>query len=209
MKKITTKKLGKTLTALAKSFDEELFSKKETELESEYWHFKFDKSSSLNSNLYQFTQMLDLYRSFCRRWEEKHGGVCCVVERVRDKYLMPKIRQFVVDFIKSIKTVDSIECIKSTFSEDVGGNKICLKQDHVDSSSTVLIFPIISDIKTRANQIKSAAFDRHEWEMNHTITEGDVTCMLRAISEIQFEKDCSVPDKGNSLAGEKCKGVKK
>ena len=94
MKELTQKQLGDALVSLAAKFDEELFAKKETELDAAYWHFKWDASKSLEANLYNFTRMLDLYRLFCRRWEEHHGGHCCVVERVRDKYLMPKIKAF-------------------------------------------------------------------------------------------------------------------
>ena len=86
--------LGETMIAIAKNFDNELMLKSESELE-EYWHFKWESSDSLELNLYQFHDMLKLYGNFCRRWEEAKNGSCCVVERVRDKYLMPKINEFV------------------------------------------------------------------------------------------------------------------
>jgi hypothetical protein len=38
--------------------------------------------------------MLNLYQNKCRRWEEMHNGSSCVVERVRDTYVMPKIREW-------------------------------------------------------------------------------------------------------------------
>ena len=60
----------------------------------QHWHFAWNASASLEWNLYQFHEMLRLYGSFCRRWEEMHNGSCCVVERVRDIDLMPKIREF-------------------------------------------------------------------------------------------------------------------
>lgn len=41
-----------------------------------------------------------LYAHFCEKWEEQKNGRCCVVERVRDKYLMPKIKEF----LKAIKS---------------------------------------------------------------------------------------------------------
>ena len=91
---VTEKDISYVITTLADSFDDELFRKTEAELE-ESWFFKWDDSKSLEWNTYQFTDLLELYGSFCRRWEEKHNGSCCVVERVRDKYLMPKIKQFV------------------------------------------------------------------------------------------------------------------
>jgi hypothetical protein len=59
-----------------------------------YWFFKYDPAASLEWNCYQFHKMLDLYSNKCRRWEESHNGSCCVVERVRDKYIMPKIREW-------------------------------------------------------------------------------------------------------------------
>jgi hypothetical protein len=39
--------------------------------------------------------MLNLYAGRCRRWEEMHHGSMSVVERVRDAYMMPKIRAFI------------------------------------------------------------------------------------------------------------------
>ena len=91
---VTEKEIGDTIIALAKSFDDELMEKPENELE-EYWHFKWDDSVSIEWNIYHFHDMLKLYGNFCRRWEESKNGSCCIVERVRDQYLMPKIKQFV------------------------------------------------------------------------------------------------------------------
>jgi hypothetical protein len=59
-----------------------------------HWHFRWDETVPVPVNLYRFHRMLDLYGNFCRRWEEMHNGSACVVERVRDRYLMPKIRAF-------------------------------------------------------------------------------------------------------------------
>lgn len=58
------------------------------------WYFTFDPKFSPEWNAYEFNKMLDMYRRSCRTWEEHHNGSCCVVERVRDTYLMPKIREF-------------------------------------------------------------------------------------------------------------------
>lgn len=91
---VTEKEIDNVIKSLSKSFNDELFSKTEAELE-EYWHFKWDDKDTLEFNLYQFHDLLALYGNFCRRWEEYHNGHCCVVERVRDKYLMPKIVEFV------------------------------------------------------------------------------------------------------------------
>jgi len=94
---ITPDDLRKTITGLSASFDEELFAKSESELE-EYWHFKWDETRSIEGNIYEFYDMLELYSSFCRQWEEhQHNGYICVVERVRDKYQMPKIRALIAN----------------------------------------------------------------------------------------------------------------
>ena len=61
-----------------------------------YWHFKWDDTFSVAWNTYRFHSMLRLYQRQCRRWEEHHGGSCCLVERVRDKYVMPKVREFLI-----------------------------------------------------------------------------------------------------------------
>ena len=88
------KDISDVITNLVKAANDELFQKTEEELE-EYWFFRWDNKASIAQNVYQFHSMLELYGSACRRWEEEHDGSCCVVERVRDKYLMPKIKQFV------------------------------------------------------------------------------------------------------------------
>lgn len=88
------KEIGKTITLMAKSFDDELYKKKQEELE-EYWHFKYEPYIDTWVYLYKFFEALKLYGSFCRRWEEHHKGIVCVVERVRDKYLRIKLEQLI------------------------------------------------------------------------------------------------------------------
>jgi len=60
-----------------------------------FWFFKYDPNARIEWNFYQFNSMLDLYARKCRQWEELHNGSQCVVERVRDTYIMPKISEFV------------------------------------------------------------------------------------------------------------------
>jgi hypothetical protein len=78
---------------MAAAFDVELYAKSQAQLEED-WFFVWDDSAALEWNIYKFHDLLKLYGSQCRRWEERHNGPCCVVERVRDQYLMPKIREF-------------------------------------------------------------------------------------------------------------------
>lgn len=82
------------IQGIARHADETLRNQTEADLE-QYWFFSWDGSRSAEWNTYEFTKLLELYRRQCRRWEEMHNGSCCVVERVRDKYLMPKIREFI------------------------------------------------------------------------------------------------------------------
>jgi hypothetical protein len=90
----TKEEIGNVIKTLSKKFDDELFSKTESELE-DYWYFIWEPHKNIEYNLYKFHGLLKLYGNLCRRWEEHHNGNCCVVERVRDKYLMPKIRDFI------------------------------------------------------------------------------------------------------------------
>lgn len=96
---VTKKDIENALVSMTKRFDDELFALTEEELASQ-WYWSWDKTKSAEWNTYTFNKMLELYRSNCRRWEEHHNGSCCVVERVRDKYLMPRIKEF-------------LECVKS------------------------------------------------------------------------------------------------
>lgn len=65
--------LAETITALADSFDRDLFSQTKEQLE-ERWFFAFDASKSVEANIYSFHDMLKLYGGFCRRWEEHTTG---------------------------------------------------------------------------------------------------------------------------------------
>lgn len=105
MKKITDETLKQVITSLDDVFDKELFAVPANKLEENYYHFKWDPMETAEWNTYKFHDLLKLYGSFCRRWEEHHNGSCCVVERVRDKYLMPKIRDFISDLKRHIVQV--------------------------------------------------------------------------------------------------------
>lgn len=93
MSGITQDDIGKAITGLMRSINADYAEMAQDELESK-WFFRFDPAKSIESNMYHFHDMLTLYAGSCRRWEEMHNGSCCVVERVRDKYIMPKIREF-------------------------------------------------------------------------------------------------------------------
>jgi len=77
---------------MADSFANELYAKSQAELE-DYWYFEWDAERNVAANIYNFHDLLKLYGNACRKWEYHHNGHVCLVERVRDKYLMPKIRE--------------------------------------------------------------------------------------------------------------------
>lgn len=86
--------IKEVITSLADNFDKELFEKSKEDLEG-YWFFEYNKDISLESNMYEFYDLLKLYESHCSRWEEHHNGYTCIVSRVRDNYIMPKMRKFI------------------------------------------------------------------------------------------------------------------
>jgi hypothetical protein len=73
--------------------DAELMAKSQPELAADWW-FRWDDKQSIERNVYEFAGCLEHYRRECRQWEERYNGLVCVVERVRDRYLMPRIREF-------------------------------------------------------------------------------------------------------------------
>lgn len=85
--------IAKTVTRIADEYVRELERMTRPGLETA-WHFQWSEMLSLEDNTYRFYRALDLYGRVCRRWEEMHNGPSCVVERVRDRYLMPKIYEF-------------------------------------------------------------------------------------------------------------------
>jgi hypothetical protein len=90
--------IKEVITSMVTGFDEELFALSESELAAQ-WYFRWDNNASIATNIYHFSDMLELHRKRCRRWEEHHNGSCCVVERVRDKYLMPRVNAFAEELV--------------------------------------------------------------------------------------------------------------
>jgi hypothetical protein len=90
---ITEKELGDVMGGFLRRSAAELLALTQEEL-FDRWHFRPEPDQSVAWNIYQFSDNLESYKRSCRRWEEHHNGSCCVVERVRDKYLMPEIKKF-------------------------------------------------------------------------------------------------------------------
>ena len=96
MKVLDEDVLKDVLTNIVRNANEELYACKQEDLER-YWFYRRDSSKPNEWNLYKFSDCLELYKKKCRQWEEHHNGGCCVVERVRDQYLMPKIKDFLAE----------------------------------------------------------------------------------------------------------------
>lgn len=92
--KLTSDDLAEVFGGILKRSDDELLACTQEQLER-YWFFKWNPDRSKAWNFYEFHELLDLYRRKCRQWEEHYNGHVCVVERVRDKYLLPKIEAFI------------------------------------------------------------------------------------------------------------------
>lgn len=90
---VTPEAINEVLTAIVSRSDAELFALTSEQLQAE-WHYRWNSEASLDWNQYKFSDYLELYKRRCRQWEEHHYGSCCVVERVRDTYLMPRIKEF-------------------------------------------------------------------------------------------------------------------
>lgn len=89
--------LGDVFGGVLRRAHEELQAMKQEDLE-QFWFFQEDATWRPEWRAYEFFKCLEMYRSKCRRWEEIHNpDLCCVVERVRDTYLMPKIKEFLKD----------------------------------------------------------------------------------------------------------------
>ena len=97
MTEVTAEALDAVFTGMLQRAQDELAAISDPAELEQFWFFRYDRSRSEAANLYEFTQMLDLYRRKCRSWEEQHNGISCVVERVRDQYLWPKLQQFIAD----------------------------------------------------------------------------------------------------------------
>lgn len=90
---VTKEQIGDVITGLAASFDADLLALSADEIAAE-WYWRWEEGRSVEWNTYKFSDILELHKRRWRRWEEHHNGSCCVVERVRDKYVMPRVREF-------------------------------------------------------------------------------------------------------------------
>lgn len=95
MTTVTQDDLAEVINGLASRVDTELLSMSADEISSE-WYFKWEEDRGIVWNAYQFNEILSLHKRRWRKWEEHHNGSCRVVERVRDKYVLPRIQEFLI-----------------------------------------------------------------------------------------------------------------
>ena len=88
-----TEKIGEVLNNITSSSESKLGAMSAEAIIAE-WLWQWDEKKNAEWNTYEFNKALELHRWRWRRWEEMHNGSCCVVERVRDKYVMPRVREF-------------------------------------------------------------------------------------------------------------------
>ena len=93
MTEIKKSVLDDVMQSIPKRNRDELLARSQEELANGFW-FSYNALHSPAWNLYEFSGELESYRRRCRTWEEHHNGNVCVVERVRDIYLAPKIYEF-------------------------------------------------------------------------------------------------------------------
>lgn len=93
MSDINAADIGEVIVSLSRQVESDLFSLTQEQLQNQ-WLWRWDERGGIEWNLYKFSDMLEMHKRRCRRWEEHHNGNECVVERVRDRYLMPRIREF-------------------------------------------------------------------------------------------------------------------
>jgi len=90
---VTNDDLEKVVNNISASYDAALLALSADDIAAE-WYWRWDEGRSIEWNTYKFSDILELHKRRWRRWEEHHHGSCCVVDRVRDKYVMPRIREF-------------------------------------------------------------------------------------------------------------------
>lgn len=95
MVEITEKDLLDVFTCLLTRQRDELIALSKEQLIATKWYYRHDPKLPKYVQFYEFMECLELYKKSCRDWETHHNGHVCVVERVRDEYLIPKIKEFI------------------------------------------------------------------------------------------------------------------
>jgi len=94
MADFTENDLADVFTSVLTLQRDELIALSKEQLIVTRWYYRHDPNLPKYVQLYEFMECLNLYKKSCRDWETHHNGYVCVVERVRDEYLIPKIKEF-------------------------------------------------------------------------------------------------------------------
>ena len=99
---------GEILPRLIDAMDAQLLTMTPEEIQA-HWVWSWQEEASLWWNIYHFADTLELYKEQWRKWEEHHNGYICVVERVAEKYVKPRVDDFVMMMIAntSLKGTDA------------------------------------------------------------------------------------------------------
>ena len=100
--------LDEIVPRLADAIDELLLAMTPEEIQA-HWVWSWQEEASLWWNIYHFADTLELYKRHWEKWEEHHNGYICVVERVAEKYVKPRIDDFMRAMIAntSLKGTDA------------------------------------------------------------------------------------------------------
>lgn len=90
---VTKEQIDDVLRELVDRSNAELLALSADEIAAD-WQWRWKEERSAEWNAYEFNKALEFHKRRWRRWEEHHNGYSCVVERVRDKYVMPRVREF-------------------------------------------------------------------------------------------------------------------
>jgi hypothetical protein len=120
---LTKEVINEVITTIATRFLSDILVLSEDELKAR-WRFKWDCGASVEWNTYKFNGELESYKRVCRQWEEHHNGNGCVVERVRDKYLMPKVKEFLALLITESQFQSQVQSwMTACFGHEISNDK--------------------------------------------------------------------------------------
>ncbi len=109
--------IGKAIMQMAQTCDAELFALSTDQILAE-WRWRWNPNASELGNVYAFFSQLSLYKYRCERWETYHNGSVCVVERVRDKYILPRIKELLEHLRELEKARAEIEKLKQELRDN-------------------------------------------------------------------------------------------
>jgi hypothetical protein len=90
---VNVREIEKAMKGFVEKSEADLLAMSADEIANEWW-WTWLEWRTIEWNTYSFSSTLESHKRRWRKWEEHHHGSCCVVKRVRNKYVMPRIREF-------------------------------------------------------------------------------------------------------------------